>query len=390
TLARRQRNGVGILETDRPISPVLVARLRRAGARIRVLDRWSRSVSAEVDSATAERIARLPWVTRLESVPRLTTAAQPALATAAPLADTLYGFSYSQLLQLDVPAAHALGVNGRGVRIGMLDSGFDRNHAAFRSLRVIAARDFIWGDTIVGNQPKDSAASGNQAFHGTATWSIVGGYQKGRYVGPAYGASFLLAKTEFLDPNNGDTHADEDRWVQGAQWEDSVGVDIISSSLGYRYGFPDGDYTCAQMNGRTTRTSVWAAQLARRRILLVNSMGNEGPAACSISAPADADSIISVGAVDSLGNVTTWSSRGPTGDGRTKPDLVARGINVFYAAVGTDSSYSSGGFGTSWAAPQIAGAAALVLQAWPTFSPMKIRSALTLSANRISPDNNYG
>ena len=434
-LAMRARKGVAILDNDRPIAPALVRRLQKAGARIRVLDRWSRSVSADVDSAAASRIAAISAVRGMEPVLRLRVLGlsesrgsahsqsqsqsrspfspnpnpSPNPQSQLPLpffADTVYGQLGSSLRQLNIPTAHALGFTGVGVRIGMLDTGFDLSHEALRPLRVAARYDFIWRDTVLGNQPRDSV---NQAFHGTATASVLGGNKPGTLVGAAYGATFLLAKTEVDNPIK-DSHQDEDRWVQGVLWMDSVGVDVVSSSLGYRYDFPDSvsapmyrepngllAYSCAAMNGRTTRTSLAAAQLARRHILLVNAMGNDGTvvdptthgSACTLSAPADADSMVAVGAVDSAGRAAFFSSRGPTFDNRHKPELSARGVGVPHAVAGTGNGYGVND-GTSFATPLIAGAAALVLQAWPNFSPMAIRDALTLSASNGQADDIVG
>lgn len=400
-IARRARYGIGVLATDRPIAPALVARLRGAGARIRVEDRWSRSVSADVDSAVVARLSRVPGVIRITPVRKLRVMApaappsrggdgnrslSPRTPFAAVAQDSFYGLTYSVLQQLNIPAAHSLGVTGRGVRIGMLDTGFDRTHEALAPISVAAQYDFIWNDTIVSNQAQDTFP---QAWHGSATLSLVGGNKPGKFVGAAYGATFLLAKTEVDNRLGIDSHQDEDRWVAGAQWLAQQGVDIISSSLGYRYDFPDGNYTCAMMNGRTTKTSITASQLHRLHILLVNAIGNDGPAACSLSAPADADSIIAAGGVDSLGQVWSGSSRGPTGDGRIKPELVARSVLVPHAVVPGLTTY---GFdnGTSFATPLLAGAAALVLQAWPGISPIAVRQALILAATNVTPDNNVG
>ncbi len=414
-LERRTRWGVGVLAGDRPLPPALVRRLARAGARIRVQDRWSRSVSADVDSAAAERIARLSFVRALSPVLRLSTyALDPGTGSGTARAastfaqDTFYGLLFPALRQLDIPAAHGMGRTGVGVRIGMLDSGFDRNHEALRPMKVLAQYDFIWNDTIVGNQPRDTF---NQAAHGTGTASILGGYKPGSLVGAAYGASFLLAKTE-VDHTGVDSHQDEDRWVQGALWLDSVGVDIISSSLGYRYDFRDSAsapmyaqpnglwaYTCATMNGRTTRTSIAAAALARRHILLVTAVGNDADKhvdptthtnACTLSAPADADSVIAVGSVDSAGRPSVFSSRGPNGAGRIKPDLAAPGDDVYEAVSGTFNQYETAS-GTSMATPLIAGAAALVLQAWRNLDPLGVRLALEMATPRYpNQDNDVG
>ena len=406
--ARRARLGVGTLATDRPIEPTAVGRLRRAGAHIRVVANGIRSVSADVDSATAERLARLPEVVGMQPVLRLSAYALPRDPVLAPgaaartfAADTFYGLNFGALQQLNIPAAHALGYTGRGIKIGMLDAGFDRSHEALAPVSVQPSDqfDFIWNDTVVSNQPRDTIAY-NQAFHGTATLSILGGKKVGTLMGAAYDAAFALAKVEVANPTT-DSHQDEDRWVAGAEFLLGRGVDIISSSLGYRYDFPDGNYPCSAMNGHTTKTSIEAQRIARAGVLLVNAIGNEGARvdstththACTLIAPADADSIIAVGGVDSLGVVASFSSHGPTPDGRTKPDLAARAVRVSFAVSGTHSQYSAGN-GTSFATPLIAGSAALVMQAWRAFGvPLTaagVRQALVLSTSKRSPDNDVG
>ena len=162
---------------------------------------------------------------------------------------------------------------------------------------------------------------------------------------------------------------------------------MISSSLGY-FGFDGGfTYSFSQMNGDVAVTTIAADVAAQRGITVVNSMGNDGPAPQSISTPADADSIISVGAVDSLGNMASFSSRGPTADGRIKPDLTAPGVSVFLA---TPTSFARSN-GTSFSAPIVAGAVVLMKQTHPTFGPIEIRDALRLAgSNARTPDSNRG
>lgn len=390
-LRHRRLSGLPLTEADYPVSPRLVRRVERAGGRIRVVSRWLRGVSAEVDSAAAARLARLADVRRIEPVGVFRQAAveEPAGAeamAAAVAADSFWGANFDALQSLKIPLANStFGVTGKGVRIAIFDTGFNSAHESLAPLRVVAKRDFIQGDTIVRDQTGDRPG---QQSHGTLTWSILGGKAVGRLVGPAYDAEFVLAKTEDNTPGF-DSHADEDRWVAAAEWAvDSVGVQIISSSLGYRYNFPDGDYAYATMNGDSTPTTKATDIAARKGVLVVNSTGNQGPTAGSLSAPADADSIIAVGAVTALDSVASFSGRGPTFDNRVKPDLVARGVSVTGADANTIGGYLTAS-GTSVAAPFIAGAAALVKQMWD-LGPIAIRDALRLAGSRRVPDNAYG
>ncbi|MBI4546299.1 MAG: S8 family serine peptidase [Gemmatimonadetes bacterium] len=388
-----------------PVTPETLLRIRAAGARIRYASRWLGAVSAWADSATLERLRQLPEVQEIRPVraslaePLLAAAARGSLTSAAAVtAGTAHGpasppteagneltAATSPLEQLGVPGAHALGLTGNGIVIALLDTGFSREHEALDSARVKAAWDFLGGDSVVANQPGDHP---DAELRGTWVWSLLGGNRPGRLVGPAPGATFVLAK---VDDVAAFPRADEDRWVAGLEWAvDSMGARIVSSSLTYK-AFDDGfRYGEADLNGDVSVASIAADEAARRGVLVVNAMGDAGPAPFSLFAPADADSIIAVGAVDSLGQAWRESSRGPTADGRIKPDLAARGVDVLAASARGRTSYDQVS-GTSIATPLIAGAAALLLEAWPELGPMDVRRALSLSASRArAPDNAVG
>lgn len=423
-LRRRARLGIAINQRDRPLPPGLVRRLVSAGARVRVQSRWLRAVSAWVARTDLRRIAALPFVQGIRPVahfavpsalaasrarlltirpsPRAAGGARPAGA-AAPATGTgtcdlqstagfgtppFYGALYSALKQMDIPAAQALGLTGQGIKIALLDTGFLPSHVALAPLAVMATHDFINGDSVVSDQPGDVVTPIDPAEHGTEVWSVLAACAPGTMVGPAFGATFALAKVD--DPNT-ETHADEDRWVAGLEWADSLGVQIVNSSLGYRYFDDSTSYSFAQLNGRTAASTVAAAQAAARGLLIVNAMGNDGPQFGTLLAPADADSIIAVGGVDSVGNVYYTSSRGPTADGRRKPELAARGVDMPVARATSVNSYAIGFRGTSLATPLITGAAALVEQAWPDLNAMAVRRALLLAGNRaLTPDDAVG
>ncbi|HEX7358083.1 MAG TPA: S8/S53 family peptidase, partial [Ignavibacteriaceae bacterium] len=295
-----------------------------------------------------------------------------------------YGSSFTQLNQISVPQVHDLGYNGTGITICVLDAGFDNlPHEAFSSMNIIAAYDFVNHDPNVGNQGDMGEGS-----HGTATLSIIGGFKEGQLIGPAYGSNFILAKTENTDS---ETPVEEDNWVAGVEWADSIGVDVTSTSLGYLdYDFPYTSYTWQDMDGNTAIITIAADLAAGKGIVVVNSAGNNGTSTHNtLGAPADGDSVFTIGAVTSSGTRSSFSSVGPTFDGRIKPDLMAMGSNVFHAS-SFGNTYSSGS-GTSFSCPLAAGVCALILQKNPSLTPMEVLDALRSTATRSNnPDNQYG
>ncbi|MGH7474828.1 MAG: S8 family serine peptidase [Longimicrobiales bacterium] len=304
------------------------------------------------------------------------------------LAPASYGPLFSALRQMRIPEVHTLGFTGAGVRIGVIDTGFEDRHESLAPLAVLARRDFIQGDTIIHDEPADTL--GNADAHGTAVLSILAACAPDRLVGLAFGAEFVLAKTN-VPPGTLDTRADEQRWIDAAHWVDSLDVDVVNSSLGFKFFADADDYEFAEMNGDLLPSTRTADSLAAHGVLVVTAIGNEGPNPGTIKAPADADSVLAVGAVDSSGAVIFRSSRGPTADGRIKPELSARGLNLPAADDTGLDRYHAGVTGTSFAAPLITGAVALLMEAWPALNAMAIRRALLLSGSTASrPDNNVG
>jgi subtilisin family serine protease len=265
----------------------------------------------------------------------------------------------------------------------MLDTGFQRDcHPALKAQIVEAEWDFINGDDDTSYDPDQDDPG--QPFHGSITLCAVGGYELGRYIGPAYNAHFILAKTEDVTDEQ---PIEEDRWVQGIEWADSLGADIVSSSLGYTKW-----YTYEDLDGNTAVTTIASDIAASKGIVVVQSAGNMRTHDWYyVIVPADADSIIAVGAVDSLGYLADFSSAGPTYDDRTKPEVCARGVNTVSASPFETSSVYRQYDGTSLSAPLVSGAAALILQAHPDWSPVVVRQAMMETAdNASSPDNDYG
>lgn len=366
--------------------------IRDTGARIRTVSRWLNAVSVDADASTVRRLRRLAFVRALQPVGQLRTAGvaaeavrvRPAAALGQELDSAYYGGNWPALHELSIPAVHAAGFTGTGVRIGIIDTGFEPRHQSVAGSRVLAARDFIANDTIVYDEAGDAGV--NQEVHGTRVWSLLAGNRPGALVGTAPDATYVLAK---VDVEPGDRQADEDRWVAAVEWMDSLSVNVIVSSVYFRFDFIDKPvYPFGVLDGDITVPSRIADEAARRGILLVTAVGNNGPGIGTLSVPADADSVLSVGAIDALGQPALFagggSARGPTADGRTKPELVARGTNLIAASPATLSAYDAGLAGTSYSTPLVAGGAALFMQAWPMLSPMDVRDALMAAGDRAA------
>ncbi len=366
---------------DLPVRQTYIDEIERiVGERVHA-SRWLNAVSARMTPDQIRQAEALPSVSRIDLVhtyyrrplpEEVKTPMRPAFDSAG------YGASYTQNHQIGTDSLQRVGLNGTGVLLAFLDTGYKIDHPAFDSLTIIDMWDFI-NDTVAVN---DEVPLG-QTDHGTATLSACGGFSLDSLIGPAYKADYALYETEILDS---EIQVEEDYWLFASERADSVGADIISSSLGYIDW-----YTYADMNGHTAVTTIAADIAASRGILVVVSAGNEGNVLWHyIGAPADADSIIAVGAVNYSGVITSFSSFGPTYDGRIKPELVAMGLYTRCANTLDSYTYKSG---TSLSAPLIAGAAALVLEANPSMrgNPMAIRRRLLESGDRyLNPDNRYG
>ncbi|MFZ0389412.1 MAG: S8 family peptidase [Calditrichia bacterium] len=383
------------LQEDLPLEARYIKQLQSAGFRLHGKSRWLNAVSGSAAPEVLQRIGQLPFVREVAPVKSyfykkdLQPAAPPAAFSRHFADDTLlldYGNSAFQITFHNIHKLHQKGLTGQGVVVAMFDTGFRLDHPALEHIhgQLLAEYDFIQGDHNTANQPGDHPS---QDRHGTITLSALGGYMEGNLIGPAYRATFLLAKTEKVDE---EIHTEEDNWQMAAEWADSLGADIVSSSLGYsEFDAGQGDYTYEDMNGQTTIVTRAAENLAQRGVLVVNSAGNEGGTSWRyITAPADGFHVLAVGALTSTGNLASFSSVGPTADGRIKPDVCALGVQVYAGYPGGSFGYVSG---TSLSCPLVAGISALLLQQEPTLQMHELTSILKRSAdNSAAPDNYRG
>lgn len=298
-----------------------------------------------------------------------------------------YGPSFRQAQIMNIPILHSLGINGKGVLIGFLDTGFRwKNHSSLINASVLAEYDFVNNDTITGNEDSDPA---DHDKHGTAVLSLAAGFSPGNLIGIAPNADFILSKTENL---LGEHHLEEDNYAAAIEWMESQGVDITSSSVGYmRFDSTDSNYTYNELNGKTTIVAQAVNNAVKRGVVCITAAGNSGPNPGTIVSPGDADSAITVGAVTPDGvTPAAFTSRGPRVDGRIKPDLSGMGTEVFAANASDPYTFGFGG-GTSFATPLVSGAVGLLMQEFPELKPWEVRSVIesTSSLNQ-SPDDTLG
>ena len=374
--------------TDLPVYSGYVRQIREAGFEPVHYSRWLNAISVRATGDDLSAITELPFVSSVQPV--LTGTRTPVNTDQEVLNktnkdsltfDLNYGYSKGQLSQINLIKAHEAGYFGQNVLIAILDSGFKLEHHAFEQTRVLDTWDFINDDPVVDNEVDNNDVY-NQYYHGTQVLSELGGYAPGELIGAAVDAEYLLAKTESIPL---ESIVEEDNWVAAAEWADSLGADIISTSVGYTDW-----YTPESLDGLTAPITRAVDLAVEKGIVVVTSAGNEGDKAWFyISVPADAFNVISVGAVDLSGNIQAFSSRGPTADGRIKPEVVALGAGVYTVEPATEGYlYSTG---TSFACPLVAGAAALILTAHPELTPLQVREALINTADRADdPNNEYG
>ncbi len=374
---------------DLPLYEVYVDQLINHGINIENKLNWFNAVSAYLNENQKQVLQSFAFVKKITPVKIFTFRNDEVQAQALPkivAPDELsYGQSYTQLSLSDIPIVHSKGITGDGVIIGVLDTGFRTSHEGLTNVNVIADSDFVFHDGIVANQPEDNP---EQDSHGTYVLSIIGGYKDSTIIGAAYGASFILSKTEDI---RSETHIEEDNYAAALEWMENLGVDVTSSSLGYNIFDTGTSYTYEDMNGKTAIVTIAAELAFQRGVVTITAAGNEGNDKWHyIIAPADGFNTMAIGAVDKNNVLASFSSRGPTYDGRIKPDVDAMGVTVYGASTsGTDIfGFASG---TSAATPIAGGVAALLLSVYPHLNNVQVRDIFhETSENSSNPNNDIG
>jgi serine protease AprX len=390
SIDRRKNQNIPINSLDLPVNSSYLIQIKGSGAKVIGTSKWLNAVLVECTPEILGNIGKLSFVKSIDGNQDIRGGRISNLETQNATIDKFgsyeefnYGNSLNQIQQLGVDEMHKNNFTGKGVLVAVFDAGFDKANTldAFKHLfsakKIVKTYDFVSNDTTVYESN----------WHGTATLSCIGAKLGGQLVGTAPDADFALYRTEDV---GSETRIEEVYWLFAAENADSLGVDIINSSLGY-YSFdnPLTNYKFEDLNGDKTISARAADYAVARGIIVVNSAGNEGNNSWNhLVTPADADSIISVGAVDAAGNTVGFSSPGPNAKNTLKPEVSARGSQTTVAISNPNASSSSG---TSFSSPLIAGMVAGLKQQFPQYSAMKIRELLIKSANKYeTPDNKIG
>lgn len=387
-IERRAQQHVVMDSTDLPIAPRYLAVLEREGFEVVCKSKWNNTVVVRVNKQKyLRKLDTLSFVSRTclvftapDSIGQRTRSGFRTDVLGTERQDNEYGVAQGQVENLGGIHLHQLGFRGKGKIIAVFDGGFMNvdKIPAFHRLRLMGVADFVIPRSRNIFQESD---------HGTMVLSTMAVDEPNYYVGVSPEASYVLVRTE---DEYTESLIEEDYWAAGAEYADSLGVDIINSSLGY-HAFDDKrmDYTYSQQDGHTSLISHTASLLAGKGIVLVNSAGNEGMGAWKrVNFPADAHDIITVGSITSHGVNAPFSSVGPTADGRVKPDVMAWGSSV---SVFSGRGLVINDVGTSFSSPLVAGMVACLWQALPEKTAFEIIDLVRRSANQYdTPDNIYG
>ncbi len=387
-LERRARQGIGVDSTDLPVCAAYVDEIRRQGVDIVVTGKWDNFVTVACnDPQCMERIEALPFVRATEKVWTAPAGGndgarrkRDALLNCPTVhRDSIYGVATRQIELCHGDSLHRAGFRGQGMTIAVIDAGFhnaDRIEA-MENIRVLGVKDFVnpQGDVFAGSA------------HGLMVLSCMAMNRPEVMTGTAPEASFWLLRSE---DECSEHLVEQDYWAAAVEFADSVGADVLNTSLGY-YAFDDSTkrYRYRDLDGRTPLISRQASRVADKGMVLVCSAGNSGMNSWKkITPPADADQVLAVGAVDDHGRIAPFSSVGNTADNRTKPDVVAMGQAAEVMAPDGNQSLANG---TSFAAPIVCGLVACLWQACPELTAKEVMERVRLSADRADfPDNIYG
>ncbi|MCK0131081.1 S8 family serine peptidase [Flavobacteriaceae bacterium F08102] len=379
-LDRRTKQGIELDFSDIPITKAYIdILLENPKIELLAKSKWFNVVHVFGNRAEILKLSEVPFVNHIDFAaeePLTQPIQQKSVVNKWNVLPAYnYGEALDQIQMIQLDYLHARELTGTGMTIAVIDGGFP-NVNDFRIFQRLRDQNHIKGGY---NFVERSADFYKGISHGTSVLSILGGYEEGKLIGSAPDADYYLFITE---DGASETPLEESLWVEAAEKADSLGVDIINSSLGYST-FDDSryNYTYSDMDGKTTFITKGADMAFSKGMIVVNSAGNEGNKTWHyITAPADGMNVLSVGAVDSSEHSTTFSSYGPSADGRVKPDISAKGGGT---TIVNGSGVIGTGSGTSYSSPVIAGAVACLWQAFPEKSNMDIGTMIRTSSDRF-------
>lgn len=386
-IARKARHGIVIDQRDVPVNQQYVAAIKNAtGISYKAQSKWFNCVhvtGAELDLRALENLSFVDRVEFADPSKSILSTSQDKF-TRMSSAPFNYGNASNQIVMMGLDNLHNQDYTGDGVHVAVMDSGFPNvdSMSGFSQLRgqngILGGYDFV----------DRNATYADDYFHGTWVLSTMAGHITGQFEGAAPNASYWLFRTEEAAQ---ETPAELSYWVAAAERADSLGVDVINTSLGYlAFDNASESLTYNDMDGQTSFASRGANVAFEKGMLVITSAGNSGNSTNHpyISSPADAQGAIAVGAVDASSQRTVFSSIGPSFDNRIKPDLAAQGGNT--AIIDHNDNLRTAN-GTSFSSPLLAGGVACLLEAFPNLTPQQIRSALEQNASQSnSPDNLLG
>ena len=387
-IERRRKQNLPIDSTDLPVCRKYIDEIRKQGVKIVVTGKWDNFVTVSCNDTTLiDRIAALPFVLSTEKVWISPGAGKPSMATERDSVlnqptihpDSIYGRAITQIQMSNGDKLHEAGFKGQGMTIAVIDAGFHNvdKITAMQNIRILGTKDFV-------NQQADIFA---ESSHGMSVLSCIGMNRPDIMTGTAPEASFWLLRSE---DEYSEHLVEQDYWSAAVEFADSVGVDVINTSLGY-YSFDDKskNYKYRDLDGRHALMSRQASHIADKGMILVCSAGNSGAGSWKkITPPGDADNVLTVGAIDKRAVLATFSSVCNTADHRVKPDVVAVGVGS--DVIRTDGNQGRAN-GTSFSSPIMCGMVTCLWQACPTLTAKEVIELVRRSGDRAGfPDNIYG
>ncbi|MEZ4796101.1 MAG: S8 family serine peptidase [Flavobacteriaceae bacterium] len=383
---RKANHNVVIDERDVPVNESYITQVKNAtGIIVLAKSKWFNAVHVRGTETNINDLLNLSFVSSidfadnsLDMSPNLVEQIKDKFSIEDALIDFDYGNTQNQVEMISADALHQLDYTGQGVTIAVLDAGFPNVNTMGAFQRLRDAGNLLDGYDFVNRTSNVYAYTGNT--HGTKVLSTMAGFIQNEYVGTAPDASYYLFRTEEAEQEN---PVEESYWVEAAERADSLGVDIINTSLGYKgYDNPNYSYTNNDLDGNTAFITKGANIAFEKGMLLVNSAGNSG--ASGVNAPADAEGVFTIGAVDLNGDYVSFSSQGSAIQPTQKPDVVARGAAAF--VIGPDNIIVQNN-GTSFSSPIMAGGLACLRQALPDLTNAEMMQLVRESGSQYAtPD----